>query len=151
MGTHKTLLRHPLHQDMGLSYWSPFKRLNWCRVNKQTVKEMAEILIPFHLFCLLQSSPHYNSITFNNNPITIHYLSYHLLYKAVICTSSFTAIPSSITIPLSLLPPHYSHNYSHYNFENCISIQTSRCLHQPYHQLLLLHVPRCFPPPSLHS
>lgn len=57
VGTHKTLLRHPLHQDMGLSYWSPFKRLNWCRVNKQTVKEMAEILIPFHLFRLLQFFP----------------------------------------------------------------------------------------------
>lgn len=57
VGTHKTLLRHPLHQDMGLSYWSPFKRLNWCRVNKQTVKEMAEILIPFHLFCLLLFFP----------------------------------------------------------------------------------------------
>lgn len=54
MGTHKTLLKHPeiyrvneLHQDMGLSYWSPFKRLNWCRVNKQTVKEMAENPFPF--------------------------------------------------------------------------------------------------------
>uniref|UniRef100_A0A8C3JYV1 Uncharacterized protein n=1 Tax=Calidris pygmaea TaxID=425635 RepID=A0A8C3JYV1_9CHAR len=35
---------------MGLSYWPPFKRLNWCRVNKQTVKETAEILFPFHLF-----------------------------------------------------------------------------------------------------
>lgn len=57
VGTHKTLLRHPLHQDVGLSYWPPFKRLNWCRVNKQIVKEVAEILIPFHLFRLLLFFP----------------------------------------------------------------------------------------------
>lgn len=57
VGTHKTLLRQPLHQDMGLSYQSPFKRLNWCRVNKQTVKEMAEVLIPFYLFPLLLVFP----------------------------------------------------------------------------------------------
>lgn len=60
VGTYKTPLRHleiyqvnELHQDMGLSYWSPFKRLNWCCVNKRTVKEKAEILFPFHLFPLL--------------------------------------------------------------------------------------------------
>lgn len=57
VGKHKTLLRHPLHQGTGLSYWSPFKRLNRCRVSKQTVKEMAEILIPFHLFRLLLFFP----------------------------------------------------------------------------------------------
>lgn len=57
VGKHKTLLRHPLHQDTGLSYWSPFKRLNRCRVNKQTVKETAEILIPFRLFRLLLFFP----------------------------------------------------------------------------------------------
>lgn len=64
VGTHKALLRHPeiywvneLHQDLGLSYWSPFKRLNWCHVNKQTVKEMAETFFPFHLFPLLLLLP----------------------------------------------------------------------------------------------
>lgn len=64
VGTHKTLFRHPeiywvneLHQDMGLRYWSPFKRLNRCRVNKQTVKEMAETLFPSHLFPLLLLFP----------------------------------------------------------------------------------------------
>lgn len=64
VGTHKTLLRHPeiywvneLHQDMWLRYRSPFKRLNWCCVNKQTVKEMAETLFPSHLFPLLLLLP----------------------------------------------------------------------------------------------
>lgn len=137
--------------DRPFSYYQPHGHLQHC--DESEIESSLCITVPVKPtipFYLPQSSPHYNSITFNNNPITIHYLSYHLLYKAVICTSSFTAIPSSITIPLSLLPPHYSHNYSHYNFENCISIQTSRCLHQPYHQLLLLHLPHCFPPPSLH-
>ena len=68
MGIYKTLLRHleiywvnELHQDMGLSFWSPFKRLNWCRVNKQTDGRNPSPF-PFLLFAAAFSSAPFLSL-----------------------------------------------------------------------------------------